>query len=201
MLPYQQIVTLTSNNSVNTAVAVAWRVNSLFDPYYPVLATPQPRFFDTLSALYNNYRVWKTTWKVKASRPFGAAAIGGIYWGANTAIDTNVAAGYGGANGAILDDLKTRPLTQVRKYPVVDTHGDEVLSGTLIMPNAFGVSKDVYAGDPNYAAQVTTDPVRAAFVEAFIISEPATVSQSLIFDVELMYHAELWSFKMPARST
>jgi len=180
------------------------RANSLFDPNYTASGSTevnaQPKYFDTFSYLYNNYRVNKVSYKITFQNTAVTGA--GCYAAINLYPDSADADSNLNSGSMTYILAKECPTIQVRRLGNnAQGSGCVTFKGTLDIPKSFGVSKTKYLGDSGFEAQCNANPSRTLYLQLGIANLLALDDQVQAYiTIELTFHAKFWSYLDPGQS-
>lgn len=164
-----------------------FRLNSLFDPNLSGTGH-QPYGFDTLSTLYNRYRVIACGWRVeRAMLDNGAPLLVGAIPSNDTSIVWN-------SFSELRENPRSKYIIQNAGAPV------KVLSGKSYLPSLMGRSKAQYMADDNYQAIVTTNPAENAILYLLTANTNDTPAPSQNLNVVLEFTVEFFDVKRQVQS-
>lgn len=190
-LRYVDNTFVTADNLTGlSGTELVWRLNSLFDPYFPV-GGHQPLGFDQLTPMYQRYKVFKVDVNVAVRGRTGTAL---------PFVAINVRQG---ASTYTLGSLKA--LGEILEQP-----GNTVMDGTILQSwsqtiwnhNIEGRTYEEYLAEDAYGAQVTTDPSITPYlgVACGTVDTPSSSSNSVYITVGLVYHCFFYEPKVLAQS-
>lgn len=171
---------LTADNLTGlTGTEIAYRLNSLFDPYFAA-GGHQPLGFDQITPLYQRYKVYKVDIQIGMR---GRTGTGLGYLAANI---------RQGASTYTLGGLKA--LAEVIEQP-----GNTVMDGTLLqtwnqtvwMHEVEGRTYQEYMAEDSYGALVTANPSITPFlgVVCGTVDTPASSATGVYCTVALVFHS------------
>jgi len=144
-LKYSQPFVLTAVSPVQQ-----FNLNSIYDPDRTGVGH-QPHGFDTLSSIYNRYRVFATHWVINTTCSSTTRV---------ATIATNLT-----PSPNSLSDICERPRSQwVIQQPNGNT---QYLKGKVSIPSLFGRPKSAYIADDDYQAVVTASPNELALLSVY----------------------------------
>lgn len=172
-LKYFEVVPNILVNSI-TGIDYQFRLNSLFDPNYTGVGH-QPYGFDSLTGLYNRYRVYKVTGYVK--------------------LDTNTAIGShwtllanNDATGITNFELASEMPHSMTKFVAPETSA--TIKFRFYPAKITGVTSAVYKADDRFQAVYTTNPTEAIHMHLCGKSTGAETPVNATFC--LKFHCELF---------
>lgn len=190
-LRYVDNTFVTADNLTGlTGTELAWRLNSLFDPYFPA-GGHQPLGFDQLTPMYQRYKVFKVDMNIAVRGRSGSAL---------PFVGINI---RNGASTYNLGSLKA--LGEVLEQP-----GNTVMDGTILqswnqtvwMHNIEGRTYQEYLAEDAYGAQVTTNPSLTPYlgIACGTVDTPSSSSNSVYITVALVFHAFFYEANPLAQS-
>ncbi len=182
--PHMYITMRYAENISTSVVTVAgsnqiFRLNSIFDPNAAVGGT-QPYGYDTLSTLYNRYRVLKARWRV-----IFAAATAGYQ---------AVVVPVNGALSSPVSDLTT--LTSASMVPFAKYVNYNVgamppkVGGKMALNVLGGVARMEYLTDDRFEAQIGANPAEVISLNIGVYN-PSGGTITIAYFVELHYEVDL----------
>lgn len=173
-----------------TGNEVTFRLNSLFDPELSG-AGHQPRYYDTLTAVYGNYRVYRVSWEIQIYKPSTTTCFVGM---------------------ATRNSGDTYTLTSKLFYNCAEPDGalcqwcrDDgtplVFSGSANVWDLEGLTFRDWQGQDSYQALVSTNPGFSP-VLAFALGDAASpgTASTAYYSVKLVYHSKFWALNTPSAS-
>lgn len=175
---YVDGLTLSTDNLTGlTGTEIAYRLNSLFDPYFPT-GGHQPLAYDQLTPLYQRYKVFKVDVQVAVR---GRASGSGVpFVGINI---RNAASTYN------LGSLKT--LAEVMEQPsntILDGTILQSWSQTLWMHKIEGRTFEEYMAEDSYGSLTTTNPSLTPYLSVVCGSVDAVACGTYV-TVGLVFHS------------
>lgn len=168
-----------------------FNLNSIFDPNRTGIGH-QPYGHDTMSAIYNRYRVIKCNYVISGLATGGTS---GDSYGIIAALPANeVIALTGGVNEA-QENPKCKYVTQA------PNDGSKVLRGSVYIPSLVGRTKSQYMADDRYQAAFGTSPSELAILNVFtglLNGAGETITAKL--NVMLEYVVECFDYKQLVQS-
>lgn len=160
-----------------------FNLNSVFDPNRTGTGH-QPYAFDTLSSLYNRYRVISCGWRVTSPT-------------SSTVLQTGCMPANEQVTMGSFAELKENPRA---KYFTQNPGGQAlVLSGKTYLPSLVGRTKQQYMADDRYQADVASSPAELAVLNLFVANSTGTFITAPI-NVLLEYTVEFFDVKPLAQS-
>lgn len=189
-LHYSNTQSLTAVNG-NTASVTQYRLNSLYDPYYPSGGT-QPYFYDQLTAVYSVYRVHGVYVKLTFFNPEADETIVG--YRVRSLQNTTATSGQ---NVRLLCQQKN---TQMKTLVNSGSQKAE-FSGYIPIHKVFGITKGQYLYDQSFAASsVSADPNLTALIEPFIIDMGNGMTKTCWMTISMTWNCQFSGFYSPAES-
>lgn len=170
----------------NPSALEHYRLNSIYDPYYGT-GGHQPRGFDQLASIYENYRVHKAKVIFNANYIDESSQL----WIGLLAEDINLP-GF-----SWIYDACEKPGTVWFKQ----TNRDRAhfLKKTYDMAKLFGMTKEQYRTDPATAAAVNADPAKVGYVglAAANLDETTNIGVDEVnYNITIIYFVEFFNRKM-----
>lgn len=189
-LNYSNTEILTATGG-NVATATAYRLNSVYDPYYPVGGT-QPYQYDQLTPIYGTYKVHGAKVKIIFHDP----SHDGLMVGYRVRPSTNSTV-TGGQNVRI---LATMANTSIK--PLNDSGSQQaVFTGYVKMQDVFGRTRQQYNSEANFASAVTTNPSAGdALLDIFVIDMNNNMDRTVKMTVSIQYLCQFFDYISPAES-
>lgn len=157
-------------------------LNSLFDPDRTGVGH-QPYGYDTLSTLYNRYRVISCGWRATVCLSSAAPSI------VIGAIPSNDVSILWASLGELLENPRAKYITQNPGSPAL------VLRGKSYMPALMGRTKAQYMADDNYQAIVTASPSETGLLYLQAFDNTGAPLGSIRINVVLEYTVEWFDVK------
>lgn len=150
--------------------------NSLYDPYVPV-GGHQPLYFDQYAAMYGYYRVYGMAYNVEFQT---VSTTGHLTACVYPQADNNVA----GSVSAAAERKQCKFIGFSNQYR-------SRLKGYISIHNVWAVSRKEVSIDDEFAAAVTTDPVKKAylFIQTF---NPTAVALDIVLTLKITYYCEFF---------
>lgn len=162
-----------------------FRLNSIFDPNLSGTGY-QPYGHDSLSSLYNRYRVIACNYVITGIVNDNT----GDQYGQLIAIPANEALSLTGVPAEALTHPKARWITQAPSAPA------KLLRGKVYIPSLVGRSKSQYMADDRYQAQFGTNPAENAILNVFsTMTSGISSTVTMKFSITLTYTVECFDFK------
>lgn len=158
------------------ASAFFYYQSSLFDPYAPA-GGHQPLYFDQYAAMYGYYRVYGIGYEVEVTTPSAAAYM-------NLVVYSNTDASSYGTLSSAAERKGSKMIPFSAQY-----RGK--LRGYISIANLWAVSKKDVNIDDEFAAAVTTGPVKAGFLFFHVYNSSSTAGD-IIMPVKLTYYCEFF---------
>ncbi len=191
-LEYVDELTLTTQSTLATFGAeYAYRLNSLYDPYFPA-GGHQPYGFDQLNTIYARYLVHKCIVEVTFSDPSSDGLVVGAFAknlnDANTLVNASIAAAM------------ERPTVWCK--PVNNTGSQVVVfRKEYNLAQMFGLTQQQYEGGwPSTSALVSADPVQTAYFMVAAANSRGGSSQTVTARVRLIFNCSFWERNTVAQS-
>lgn len=184
-MKYSEQVQVTGPGSGGIA-AFRFNLNSIFDPNQTGTGH-QPYGHDSLSAIYNRYRVISCKYVISAI-PTGGTT--GNQYGIVAALPANEVVNVAGGLAEVQENPRCKFITQAPSATL------KVLRGTVNLPSLVGRTKTQYMADDRYAATYGSSPAEAAILNVFtglLNGNAETVSMQL--NVMLEYTVESFDVK------
>lgn len=167
-----------------------FNLNSIYDPDQTGIGH-QPYGHDTLSTLYNRYRVIKCTYTISA---ISTGTTSGNQYTVVAALPANEVHSISRIEDA-QESPKCRFITQA------PNSGLKVLRGTVYMPSLMGRSKSQYMSDDRYQATYGASPNELAILNVFTgLLNGAAETVTTQLNVVLEYTVESFDFKVLPQS-
>ncbi len=191
-LEYVDELTLNTQSTLSTfGSEYAFRLNSLFDPYFPV-GGHQPYGYDQLNTIYGRYQVHKTAVEITFSDPSSDGLVAACFAknlnDANTLVNATIAAAM------------ERPTVWCK--PVNNTGSQTVVfRKNYDMAESIGLSKMQYECSwPSTSALVSTDPTQLLYFIIAVANARGGSSQSITARVRLIFDCSFWERNTQAQS-
>lgn len=172
-------------DGVNPMASFTYRCNSLFDPNFTA-GGHQPLYHDQIALLYQNYKVIKAQFKVRALSTQGAAN-SNIYYGV-----LNI-----GSDSSVDIDANTIRERPGSKYKTLTPQkGSMITSGWNYRMSSVG-------GEDGLTAAFGTNPSNVDYMRIYVASADGTSPVPLavaLFNVEIIYTVECFNIKWVAGS-
>lgn len=174
-LKYHQRLNLSLTGAV--ANDYIFRLNSLFDPDY-TSAGHQPMYFDQLAAIYNKYKVFKTSWVIKMI--VSSDTTGSVE---TTIVPNNNLASLAAAGA---DTIAEMPRAFYKQW---NSNTPITMRGSCNLPKLTGRTSAQYKSDDLYGANVGTNPSEELALHLINISSSTL---TVTFDAQLKFHCEFY---------
>lgn len=191
-LEYVDELTLSTQSTLSTfGSEYAFRLNSLFDPYFPV-GGHQPYGFDQLTSIYGRYMVHKCTVEVTFSDPSSdglvVAAFAKNLNDANTLVNANIAAAM------------ERPTVWCK--PVNNTGSQTtVFRKSYDLAQMIGITRSQLENAwPSTSALVSADPLQVCYFIVAAANARGGSTQSITARVRLIFDCQFWERNTVAQS-
>lgn len=180
-LRYSDNLLLNADNLTGrTGSDISYRLNSLFDPYFAA-GGHQPLGFDQLSAIYNNYTVYKVDVQVRVVQSSGSSG-GKTFIAVNRRPSTSL---------YILGGLKTA-------YEIQEQPGNTVIAGDLLqtwndtiwVADVEGKKRSSIFTENSFTGSASTNPTETPYISftCGTFDEPASTSSWVRILVSFNYH-------------
>lgn len=179
-LKYHERASLSLTGGV--AQVYSFRVNSLYDPNYTG-GGHQPGGYDQLTAIYNKYRVYKCDYILKMISYDTASTV-------ETSIIANNEPTYSQANDTMAE-------TQRGRYTQWNAYNPQTIRGSIYLPALNGKTSAQYKADEDTYGVWNANPNETLSLHIQNVSGQTT---TILFDIMLIYHAELFDPKQLAQS-
>jgi len=166
-------------------------LNSIFDPNRTGLGH-QPYGHDTMSTIYNRYRVVSCNYAISAIGTGGSTSDG---YSIIAALPANEVIGLGGGVAEAQENPKCKFITQAPNAAL------KVLKGTVYMPSLMGRTREQYLSDDRYQAVFGTSPAELGVLNIFtglLNGTSETITAKL--NVVLTYTVECFDYKQLSQS-
>jgi len=193
-LKYCAVPNLTTTASAGTAASYIFRLSSLFDPDLSGTGH-QPYQFDQLTPVYTKYLVKGVSIRVRFRNAQGHS---NMWAGVRIRPDTDATSlsGKGLEEVLELQNVFFRPLGFYD-----DRQSSLIYESYIDLPSLFDLSTSEYTSQrQNFGSAVTTNPTRNAYLECAILDHAAEGAKTVPFDVELIYHAEMFGYQSVSQS-
>lgn len=172
-LKYVEELIISLSSSITSDYV--FNLNSLFDPNQTSTGH-QPYGYDTLTTLYNRYRVYKTGYKITV---YPTVSVNGTTW----IVLNNSQSSMGGTDQTLLSEWpRARSYNWRLDDPVV-------IKGFASLPKITGVSSEQYRTDDRFQATVSSSPTEQICLH--MVNNSPTAGTYRI-RVELYFHSEFW---------
>lgn len=191
-LEYVDELTLSTQSTLATfGGEIAFRLNSLFDPYFPV-GGHQPYGFDQLNTIYFRYQVHRCMVEVTFSDPSSDGLVVGAF--AKNLNDPNTL-----VNATIAAAME-RPTVWCK--PLNNTGSQQIVFRKLYnLPEMLGLTKAQYEnGWPSTSAAVSADPIQVAYFMVAAANARGGSSQTVTARVRLVFDCSFWERNTVAQS-
>ena len=143
-MKYSDRITLSTSPTTNTIYDYMFRLNSAFD--FDLSSTGhQPYFSDTLSTIYNRYRIYAVSYRIQYD-PNGAAGLLAV-------LPSNDANSLSGTNASYIMELPRS------KFKTLSTDQPTTITGRINLPSLNGVTSAQYKSDDRFQAQFGSNPL------------------------------------------
>ncbi len=191
-LEYVDELTLSTQSTLSTfGSEIAFRLNSLFDPYFPV-GGHQPYGFDQLNTIYARYQVHKCLVEVTFSDPSSDGLVCAVFaknlQDPNTLVNATIAAAM------------ERPTVWCK--PLNNTGSQvTVFRKQYDLCEVMGLTKAQYdAGWPSTSALVSADPSQTVYFMAATANSRGGSTQTVTARVRLVFDCSFWERNTVAQS-
>jgi len=191
-LEYVDELTLTTQSTLATFGAeYAFRLNSLFDPYFPI-GGHQPYGFDQLNTIYARYIVHNCTVEVTFSDPSTDGLVVGAF--AKNLNDSNTL-----VNATIAAAME-RPTVWCK--PLNNTGSQQIVfRKSYNLAEMFGLTRSQFEGGwPSTSALVSADPLQIAYFMIATANSRGGSSQTVTARVRLIFDCSFWERNTVAQS-
>lgn len=176
-LRLNQRFTLTGTSGVvDTDV---WRGNSLYDPYNPAAASPQPQFFDQLSAIYNRYRVVGSSVKVTFVNDD------------DVAIEAVVYPSISATPVTLIEDARSQSRARSGIVGGKGSNQFKILKTYSSTAQTRGVSQTAVKTDDDYTAAINTNPTRTWYWVVFGQAMDQASTWTLDCNIEMIFYCTM----------
>lgn len=168
----------------------AWRLNSLFDPYFTG-AGHQPLGFDQLTPIYSQYTVYRVDVQVRVCSYIGT---GGVYLAINTR-PSNSTYNLAGLKNA--GEIQEQPNNTIMDGQILQTWDQ-----SFWINQVEGIPKSKVMNENNYSANVTTNPSNTPYLGIAVgtYTTPASSTNTIYYQVSFVFHARFWNQNPLAQS-
>lgn len=182
-----QLLLIADNTTGRTGTGLAYRLNSLFDPYFPV-GGHQPLGFDQLTPVYQVYCVYKVDVQVRVTEAFGSGGKAFCVAGIKPSTST-----YTVGTLKAAQELQEQP-----NNTIIDASEGVTWNTTLWVADVEGRPRSQIFNDDSYVAAVSANPILTPFIEfaCGTYGEPAMESSSVRVMVSFVFHTR-WSNPNP----
>lgn len=170
-----------------TYLDTVYEVNNAFDPEYSG-AGHQPRGFDSLAALYNRYRVYRTVADVEVRQRASHGVLGAC-------VPNNVSTALTSADV---------PLELNRAVYIPVTGSSQPVSRvrtTIDMPAILGQTRAQYAANDNVMSLVTGNPNEPIYLHVYIAQVDGATALDVEISVTLQLEVEFFDRKFDSPSS
>ncbi len=191
-LEYVDELTLSTQSTLATFGAeTAFRLNSLYDPYFPA-GGHQPYGFDQLNLIYGRYMVHKCTVEVTFSDPSSDGLVAAVF--AKNLNDANTLV------NASISTAMERPTVWCK--PVNNTGSQVVVfRKTYDIAEMIGITRSqLENGWPSTSALVSADPLQACYFIVAAANSRGGSTQTITARVRLIFDCQLWERNTVAAS-
>lgn len=166
--------------------AYRWRLNGLYDPNYSGTGH-QPHGYDTLSTIYNRYRVIKASYNITGVDQSGQYIV-------ICSLPANEQ-----VNALSLSEMRENPRARfITQAPQAHL---KTLKGSISIPSLVGRNKAQYMADDRYQAQVGSDPSEMALLNVYVQRlDEGTNTLNVPIQVTITYTVEWFDVKNLAQS-
>lgn len=189
-IPQRFITTMKYSEQITTDATGHYRLNlnSIYDPNQTGTGH-QPYGFDTLSTLYNRYRVISCGWRIQCNWTSNGSAqptlVGAIP--ANEALTFSSIA-------ELRENPRAKYISQSYAAPTV------TLSGKSYIPSLVGRTKAQYMADDRYQATVSANPNELAILNVVTAPNGSDSPSTAVVQVLFEYTVEFFDIKHLAQS-
>lgn len=191
-LDYVDTLEASASSTAGTfGTEFAYRLNSLFDPYFS-LGGHQPFGFDQIATFYNRYMVNAVDIEVIFSDPSTDGVVAGAYL--KNFYDTST------LSGSTVSAASERPTNWVK--PLNNTGSQvAVFRKHVDLAAMMGLTKAQYEGGWfALSGLVTTDPAQSPYLAVAAANYHASSSATVQVQIKIRYHSVFWGRKMPGQS-
>lgn len=168
-----------------------FNLNSIQDPNRTGIGH-QPYGHDTLSTIYNRYRVIKCKYVISAIATGGTS---GNQYGIVAALPANEVTNVTGGVNEVQENPRCQFITQAPSAPL------KVLKGTVDIPSLVGRTRSQYMADDRYQATYGSSPNELAILNIYTgLLNGASETVSMQLNVMLEYTVESFDVKNLAQS-
>lgn len=177
----------TYTYGTTTNLDVQYRLNSLYDPYYPV-GGQQPNGYDQLTALYARYRVWRTRYTIKHV--------------STTAVGAHICVVPTNSSDTLATSFLTAMAMPFAKYSISTQYSPpQVIRSHMDLALLNGRTHLQYVTDDNTAGTVSTDPTEVLNLHVVINSNDGAGNSGGVFMIEFEFDVEFYDpFQLGASS-
>lgn len=166
--------------------AYRWSLNSCFDPNFSGIGH-QPHGFDTLSTIYNRYRVIGCSYTISGVDQSGQYVVIATL-PANEQVNTLSVA-------EMLENPRCKFITQAPNASL------KMLTGNVYLPSLVGRNKAQYMADDRYQAVSTSSPSEAAILNVYVQRlDGGSNTLNVPIQITLNYTVEWFDVKNLAQS-
>lgn len=189
-MKYSDSVQVTGPGLAGLA-AFRFNLNSIFDPNQTGTGH-QPYGHDTLSILYNRYRVISCKYVISAIATGGTS---GNQYSIVAALPANESVNVTGGINEVQENPRCNFITQAPSAAL------KVLKGTVHLPSLMGRTKSQYMADDRYQATYGTSPNEFAILNVYAgLLNGAAETSSMQLNVMLEYTVESFDVKNLSQS-
>lgn len=190
-LTYTQVFTLISSTGGVFGSQQVFALNSLYDPDITG-GGHQPYGYDSMSTLYERYKVNGVLVDITAVDPDNASATIGVMLITPSSTDSLA--------GLAIQTVKEKPMCVTRT--VVDSGSQKTRLKTYIpMHTAFGWTRDQFHGDmENTTAPINNNPGSIPKLNLAVANNRGNSGYSLVCEVKLTYFATFYERKVLSQS-
>lgn len=183
-LVYKERYVLNAPNG-SVAANMIFSMNSPRDPYVFAF-NKSAMYFSTYAAQYGNYRTHASKINIQFLGTNSTNGGNGWRW-VIVPLNTKTYAVTGGD----MDNMSVQRYAKEKLF--INTRGSGTISHYLKCSEVAGVSKVTYAGDPNYMAQVSSDPNAILVWSVNGMPIDQTTASTYIAIVEIEYYVEFFN--------
>ena len=190
---FSQQVTISNDNITGrTGTELAWRLNSLFDPYFTG-AGAQPRGFDQMAAIYSKYLVYKVHVQMRKMMHSAGSSTGNYI-----AINFR-----DGSNPYILSGSKTADeIQEVAANTVmgISDQGERTVDYEFYIADILGIPRSNIFNDESFSAITTQNPARTAYTSIACGNYNDVTGQSVIMMLSFVFYTRWMNPTTPNQS-
>lgn len=171
-----------------------WNLNSIFDPNLSGIGH-QPYGHDTMSDIYNRYRVFRVDYAISAYNTDGS-----INYSVVAALPANEAVGTLNGITELMESPRAKYITQAPNASL------KVLRGSVNLPSLAGRTKAQYMADDRYQATFGASPAEQLVLNVMAGTIAGTggnggsATNTMNLSISLVYHVECFDVKQQIQS-